>query len=268
MTKPIVLLLFLTLSTTALAQKVFTGCDVAFYTQYDREHLLGFDTVVGAARRLFPGISRDYPQEASAEVKINVANGIPKLLAITVKSRFNEDWVEQATKRNLTQLTFLQDTSNYIIVFRYRYNEYTTNTYAEIIGDTITIYTLPRSTFERGLPIHYYKGVVDTQTINGLRIFATTIPEVLTTDQYLHSPSNILVERIIDGDKDSTVVIRNNYPELTETLLVAAANMSKVQLQDDLKRYMQALEIKTTLPIRYFLKYHFHREVCGVYQNR
>jgi hypothetical protein len=75
----------------------------------------------------------------------------------------------------------------------------------------------------------------------------TTIPYISGKAR----PSNILVQRVFDLDKDSTIILTNDYPERTEDILATAKKYSKDKFLDrgsNAKYYFIRFRVVRVLP--------------------
>jgi len=237
------------------AQKVFTACDVSFSCKFLHRHLTPLES-----------FHPDAPMTGEARVTVDIADAKPSILNIAIKSRGFDESIELNTLKNLKLLTYLQDTSNYTITFIYSYDPSITNTFGRILGDTIIITA-------RDFPLysncHFNTfGDIDSQLIEGKQALTYTVQRTLQTGAYLHSPSAILVERVLDSNRDLVVLRKNNYPELATEIMDDAQNAHKQNFKDELQRYMRNIKFVSSLPVKYFIRYHLHREICGENQNR
>ena len=239
------------------AQKVFTTCNVMFNTAYQPRPGTGI---------LSPGLTRDFPREGAVKVTMKIINGLPIITNLKVLESANAELIEYNTRENLKLLSYLQDTLNYTITFKYESDPNITNNYGKTVGDTIIITSrdfpiLPNCSFRSF-------GKIDSELMGDKLTLTYTIERILNTDSYLHSSSDILVERVFDSSQDLIVLAKNNYPELTNKIIEDAQRVSEQPLKEELERYMRNVKFKSGLPKKYFIRYHLHREICGVHQNR
>ena len=258
----IVLFLLWLTACSAVAQKVFTACDIVFNSAKQPLPDEG---------KLSRGVIRDGQYNYTVFLTVDVKKGNAEVINITIledATDAEKERIEFNTRENLKKLTFLQDTTNYKIIFNYRFSSTIVNSYAEIVADTVNIIDKEITIYGYN-PIHGFSNTkIDSQLIRGVKTLTFTIEGVLTTSTYLHSKSNILLERIIEGDTDSIIIIANNYPELADQLLIDGYGKSKINLLNSFKNDIKCYHFNIDLPKRYFIRYHLHREVCGEHQNR
>ncbi|MCI0706206.1 MAG: hypothetical protein L0Y80_01805 [Ignavibacteriae bacterium] len=172
----------------------------------------------------YPEIARRAGVTASFQVVLNVNNFSPLITQITgVDSSSNQylNLFKQSLIDNLNQLTYLNDTANFQMKVTYSIRHFRTlnNSYVEII-DPDEIHFVAQS--PRIEIIVDYMPFPSDPNIDSV-VVETTVP--FKSGKAI--PSDILVQRLFDDEAGSTVILRNNYPDLREEIIAVASRYSK-----------------------------------------
>ncbi len=126
----------------------------------------------------------------------------------------------QSVTENLKQLIYLKDTTNFKLTIQYlrRPTISLSRGYAELVTPN-ELHVVAR------------KSVVQ-KTVNGPQKIDPTLDTAVVHSLVEYKsgparPSDILVRRLFVGDRDSTLIVRNNYPDLEEDILSRARSYSK-----------------------------------------
>lgn len=131
---------------------------------------------------------------------------------------------EEVTRQNLSKITFLKDTVNvkwnieYLVLSPRILN----NDYAEAVSERKIRFVFKRP----GILTHEHiiYSFVDSDTL--------ILPAILKYKEKSVRESDILVERIFADGKDSTVVVRNNHPQLINEILKVSKSFTKERFTD------------------------------------
>ena len=133
--------------------------------------------------------------------------------------------MEKTIYQNIQGITFLKDTIDAEIFIEYhaRPAPRLSNSFAELIAENIVRITYPRKTpigYRGGSP-KLTKTEKDTVVLHRYLVYKTGELR----------PSNILFERKFLGDRDTTIVLTNNYPEYEEEALEIANQYEKADFE-------------------------------------
>jgi hypothetical protein len=188
--------------------------------------------------------------------------GLKPVHATFVSQGNCSDLLVPATQRNLGRLRFLHDTSAATVYFHYAHvPRGSVNTdYAVVQSDT-SLQLIFRSLEGYGTKdpaIHQIAGPTDTTIVLGAIVIGS-----------LNTPEKpkIVVERRFFLDRDTTIIIENNHPELTDSILQEAK-------QYELWRFLprlyglrrEALQQADTLSKRFLLDFQVIHRIpeCGL----
>lgn len=160
--------------------------------------------------------------EYTATVKLDVLNGRPTIKEISAPYRI----AELEVTSYLNNLIFISDTTDYTITFIVALSSHLMNPYCEVWGDTITL-MYPKCPRIIRCPIYQLTTNMDDKG-NCQFVLAVTAP----TSAYLQKTADIYLERIFSADSDSTIVVRNNYPEALGDILSFAKQYGKKEFEE------------------------------------
>lgn len=160
--------------------------------------------------------------EASVSVTFDVKDFKPrnvriKMLTLEVKS-LEKEYIND-TQYNLSQFTFLKDTLNFNLKINYTIlsSRVISNSYAELVKEDEVNLVFKNHGIEKYNEAHI--AIVDSDTM--------TFENYIPYDSGRSDKADILVERVFSPSGDSTIIIRNNFPELTEKILAMSKEYSK-----------------------------------------
>lgn len=167
-----------------------------------------------------PALSLSTGFARSFKAHFDVHNLIPQNIKISALDTlaFVQDEYLKLTKENLQKIYFLKDSLNAEITFNYivRSGRNLNKDYAESVSDN-----------EINLVFRKIVHITRDPVI-------CTSPDTVILDHYIqidkpveYKKSDILVERILYDGMDSTVILRNNFPELTGEILKLAKAYTK-----------------------------------------
>jgi hypothetical protein len=188
--------------------------------------------------------------EYSAIATIDVQHGVPVIKKIVATPAYQ--LADTEVRKYINALVFIRDTSNYTILFFVKVNRHLMNAYSEVSGDSITlVFPYCPSPIRDPISIRTMEYDADRQIVK------ITMNALIRTDSYLQKDADIRVERIFRKDKDSTIIIRNNYPEAEKEILEGSKYYRKENFEDEL----QEIDPK----VRYFLEVHlYHVYPCDI----
>ncbi len=242
----------ITLLSTLVTLLIHSGLAAQVFTIYD----LRFERIP---------ILKEIGAQYSATATLSVVRGKP--LIKNISSTPSYALADTEMRSFIDQVIFVTDTSDYKLTFVVKVNRKVMNQYSEVSGDTIFL-TCPYCPTINRCPV----GQMDIATSDesGRTHYKITINDFFHTDSYMHSRSDILVERIFTGGKDSTVIIRNNYPESEKDILRGAKRFSKEDFERRLKLSLGDDDYATIMATpdsvkRYFLDCTlFHNYPCNI----
>ncbi len=126
---------------------------------------------------------------------------------------------DSCTIKNIKSLTFLSDKNNCRLRVNYisRTMLELSNNFAEMVSDSI-LNLVYKSTIMIG-----YKGGPSKPTESDTIIFTNYLP----FKPGMSVKSEILVQRIFEGDRDSTIILNNNYPEFDDLIIEKSRGYSE-----------------------------------------
>ncbi|MCA0447406.1 MAG: hypothetical protein LCH54_14370 [Bacteroidetes bacterium] len=148
------------------------------------------------------------------------------------------------TIKNIENITYLNDTTNYILNVKYVIKTFSelTNDYAVLRGN---------HDLELGFVIKYEKTADPSIRLNH------EFEDTLWVNSYIEAPkgnlypSEIVLERVFGTYKDSIKILNNNYPNLEDKILEKAKKYSKLDFDDNFLD--QFPEIKRVYMIRIWI---------------
>jgi hypothetical protein len=163
---------------------------------------------------LLNGLTRNF------KVEFDVRSFIPKNIRITSidNADFAQDEYLKITEENLKNITFLKDAHGAEITFNYivKSGRNISKDYAEVISAKEINLVFRRKVFIIRDPKVSISE--DTVIINGF---------IKIDKPVEYKKTNILIERVFDNGKDSTIIVRNNFPEFKEEILKEAKEYNK-----------------------------------------
>jgi len=168
---------------------------------------------------VFPDLPRRAQIAASFVVRFNVTGRLPDSIVISRSDRdpYAIAMFEPSIKHNLGCLFFRRDTIGAILkmYFEFRPRGNIGSMYTELVADTELHITVPS-------PAVYYYGGCGSRIVNHTTD-SSFVYDMLPFGERVVQPSDILVKRIFVGDRDSTLILRNNLPSYEAAILRAAA---------------------------------------------
>lgn len=176
-----------------------------------------------------PDIALHLFEETSYITQFTVKGFTPQNIKITPVDSISKSFYglfEKATIENLNKITYLED-AQYRIKIKYVFYPAPKLNTAYAITNSVSEITFAF----RASPIEkYYEGCGwPSESESDTVIFKNYINYKNGT---IIGTSDIFVERLFDGDVDSTVIIKNNCPEYTEEILKEASTYSKKDFTD------------------------------------
>ena len=168
----------------------------------------------------------DYPQIAKYEdwsvhyqVIIDVINLEPKIIHINCLDSTDYYFFRKVTEENVKKLLFINDVKNYSIYFDYLTSKKISNDYTEYV-EPGHIKVVSRQMSGEFIDFSLHESYDSSN-------FSLTIEYYVSTHKKINKPSNILVERYFIDNKDSSKIIRNNFPQLSSEILEEASHFKK-----------------------------------------
>lgn len=185
-----------------------------------------------------PAIAIRAQLEGSFWVTFNIRELQPqdiKVMPVDSADKMVFGLFENATIDNIKKITYLWDTSNVKLTVRYLLvsGRELNNNYARLVSDSEIHFVFklyPMDMFERYYPPDMFhrhshdKKKCKSDTLTLFDTFEFKSGSV--------KASNILVERIFSHNKDSTIILENNYPEHSSDILEVASQYSKENFLD------------------------------------
>jgi len=170
---------------------------------------------------LVTGFSGNY--KATFDVK----NFKPENIKISALDSLNI-WQEEftkATRKNLGLISFLKDTSNVELIIYYiiKSGRDISDNYAELTSLNEIKFVF-RKIVEKNIDPAYY---MNQDTITLIELIPISEPIIIKPE--------ILVERKFLSDRDTTIIIKNNFLEMNEDILARSKNYSEKSFLDNRK---------------------------------
>ncbi len=207
--------------------------------------------------------------EYSSIATINVVRGKPFIKNVTGSSKLF--LLDSETKKFVNDLIFIRDTSDYRITFIINTSKKLMNQYSEVSGDTVRIH-FPFCPIMNSCPVGSCR--IELYQENEKQYSKLDMAALLSTEAYLHSDADIILERIFDNEKDSTVIIRNNYPEATQDILKGAKYYTLDYFDSRLKMSLEDYDTPTAAKIQASQKKYilhcslYHIYPCNIWVER
>jgi hypothetical protein len=185
---------------------------------------------------------------ATFKVTLNVVDFKAREIKIFETDSYKPvDIYEESTIENIKRMVFLVDTANFTFFIKYIIlpSRYLSRDCAIVNSNNeVCLYF---SSEEYGLLGH-------------LRINYSLDPRLPYLISYIpyeigmHRPSDIFVKRVFNGNQDTTIILKNNNPDYTSTVLEIARSYSR----KDFLKFFPEYE-------SYFIKYYIRRNIpsCG-----
>ena len=224
------------------------------------QQLVGQVLCLAGKQFVFPELALRAGVSSSFQVRLDVVGLSPQNIQIRILDSSSSkildlsktlDLFRPSIEENLKRLTFLTDTIGLELKLRYsaaKLRQVNTS-FAECVSDNEVRFVAQRPVVYTDIDGGFIPNPgIDTLYIDG------TVPYKSGKIR----PSDILVQRTFGENRDSTIIIRNNYPELAEEILAIAASYKKV--------YFTNLAPNGS---RFFIRFRVRREIpeCGINQN-
>lgn len=160
--------------------------------------------------------------EASLKVNFDVIEHEIKNIRVSPADSISEEYIflfDSCTISNMRQITFLSDKSNcnLLVNYRFRSGRELSNNFVELESDSVLNCVF----------ILRDMGIYDPIDVKIEQSDSLTFRDYLSVTTMTTRKSYILVQRIFEGDKDSTIILRNNYPELRDSIYESAKKYTK-----------------------------------------
>ena len=146
------------------------------------------------------------------------------------------------TKENLENINFLKDTLNAEITFNYivKSGRNISKDYAEVISAKAINLVFRRKVF-----------IIRDPKVSASKNTVTLYSYIKIDKPVEYKKSDILIERVFDNRKDSTIVLKNNFPEFTEEILKEAKKYNQnsfLEISSTAKKYFINFSIELHYP--------------------